>query len=416
MVLCLGLIASLAAEPHPAGEFTVATYNVLYTNPSLPTLAATIRATGADLVALQETNARSEKYLKRELAADYPHQQFHRAQGSDGLGFLSKAPLRNLRFLDPLPKSRGAWIAEVTLGGTLLEVASVHLATPDLRQVGSWIEAVAALRGAEDLHAREIERITAALTSNRPAVVLGDFNSLPFFQAPRFMIEQGWTDSFAAVNNNPDQHGTWRCRAGNAEWKLRIDFIFHNPSLRTLESRILPAGASDHYPVVSRLAPSAQQAYSLRINRAGQPRMMAKHSFLAGIVGLMSWFPMAQTADLPPEPPLPSPRAPTRSPSGRTSEPTPRVESSRPRAAIVGHLETRDRVVTITAGPKEPLYTVRDKQGRLLHADLTARQLQAKAPALHKLVHGAYAGTGAKAGVTLDAAVRPSASAPPGGR
>lgn len=255
----LALLASMvpglfgAAEPEPAGEFTVATYNVLYANPDLPKLVTTIKATQADLVALQETNARSERFLRRHLETEYPHQQFHGGKGSDGFGFLSKTPLRNLRSLDPLPGGRGAWIADVTLGGTNVQVASVHLATPDSRSIRSLADAMAVLQAVEGTHTRETARLYEALSPQTPAIVLGDFNSLSFFHAPRFLIEQGWVDSFASVTENADQHGTWRCRAGKNEWKLRIDFIFHSRDLRTLESRILPGGASDHYPVVSRL-------------------------------------------------------------------------------------------------------------------------------------------------------------------
>ena len=247
----LGGLASPAAERR---EFTIATYNVLYQNRDLPKLVATLNAAAADLVALQETNPESETVLRRELAAHYPHMVFRSGtKVSDGFGFLSKAPLCHLRFLDPLPGSRGAWFAEVTLGGTRLEVVNVHLATPQLGHLQSLPAVMTAFQQAEELHAREIARIHALLTHARPGIVLGDFNSFSFFNAPTWLAQRGWVDSFASVTENADQRGTWDFRHADNRWSFRIDFIFHSPDLRTLNSRILSSPASDHYPVVSRL-------------------------------------------------------------------------------------------------------------------------------------------------------------------
>ncbi len=74
----------MADEPHP---FTIATYNILYRNRDLPKLVTTLRETAADVVALQETNPESEKFLREKLAREYPHMAFRAGQhGSDGLG------------------------------------------------------------------------------------------------------------------------------------------------------------------------------------------------------------------------------------------------------------------------------------------------------------------------------------------
>ena len=243
------------SDTEPAvGEFTVATYNVLHENRDVTNLVATIRQLHADLVALQETNPQSEKFLRRELATEFSHMAFRGGEkASDGFGFLAKTPLRHLQFLDPLPGWRGCWITEVTLGGTNVQVASVHLATPRSPPLRSLAGLMTAAETVESLHAQEIVRIHQRLTRQGPVIVLGDFNSLSFFSAPRFLVERGFVDSLASVTTNAEEHGTWPYLPREPGLRFRIDFIFHTPNLRTLECHVLPSWASDHAPVVSRL-------------------------------------------------------------------------------------------------------------------------------------------------------------------
>ncbi len=240
--------APIQAPPH---KFTVATHNILYLNRDLPGLVAVIRESCADLVALQETNPESEEFLRRQLATAYPHMLFRGGKGSNGFGFLSRSPLRNLNYLEPLPSGRGTWIAEADLGGTNVQIASVHLASPKPRKMTSLLATITTFQEAEEIHAKEITRIHGKLSHRLPVIILGDFNSFSFFCAPKFLADHGFTDSFASVTANADQQGTWRYRSGEPGWKFRIDYIFHTQDLRTLESRILQSEASDHYPLVS---------------------------------------------------------------------------------------------------------------------------------------------------------------------
>ncbi len=251
--LVMGICTAAAPAGTPGHEFTVATYNIFYRNLNLPRLAATLRESHADLVALQETNAESEKFLRRELAKEYPHMLFHGGKGSDGFGFMSQTPLRQIKFIDPLPTWRGAWIVEAKLGGTNMQVVSVHLATPRFSNTDSLAGILAAFQQAEKTHATEIARISGELSPSTPAIVLGDFNSFSFFCAPTSLVERGFVDSFASVTANADQQGTIFYRSGENEWRFRIDYIFHTKELRTITSRILKSDASDHFPVVSRL-------------------------------------------------------------------------------------------------------------------------------------------------------------------
>lgn len=86
--------------------------------------------------------------------------------------------------------------------------------------------------------------------------------------------------------------------------------------------------------------------------------------------------------------------------------PTAGARTTPSQAPAIGHVETRDRLVTILAGPKGPVYTVRTKQGRVLHENLSGKDLQAKAPQLYEVVKSGYAGAPGKGAVRVDASVR----------
>jgi hypothetical protein len=58
--------------------------------------------------------------------------------------------------------------------------------------------------------------------------------------------------------------------------------------------------------------------------------------------------------------------------------------------AVIGHLETRNRVVTIFAG-EQPHYSVSTKEGKMLAEHISLRELSAKFPDLHRTVDGSYA-------------------------
>jgi hypothetical protein len=60
-------------------------------------------------------------------------------------------------------------------------------------------------------------------------------------------------------------------------------------------------------------------------------------------------------------------------------------------ALSIVHLAFRDHVVTITASPQGPRYTVRTTSGTLLGKNLTEDQLLAAHPKLHSHIRSSYA-------------------------
>ncbi len=78
--------------------------------------------------------------------------------------------------------------------------------------------------------------------------------------------------------------------------------------------------------------------------------------------------------------------------------PAPKATSAPPAAAtsagakpaepypVIGYLEKRDYVITIKASPKGTIYSIATKDGKILHENVSAEQLKAKAPELYNAV------------------------------
>jgi len=83
------------------------------------------------------------------------------------------------------------------------------------------------------------------------------------------------------------------------------------------------------------------------------------------------------------------------------------ASAANPKAAadfpVIGYLEKRDRTITIKAGPKGPLYSIKTAGGKVLCENLSADQLRAQAPELHEFLKTAVAGN---PGRKADARVR----------
>ena len=62
---------------------------------------------------------------------------------------------------------------------------------------------------------------------------------------------------------------------------------------------------------------------------------------------------------------------------------------------VIGHLEHRDRIVTIKSGDTGTVYSVTNKDGKTLYENLTAEQLKAQSPEIHDFIEAATAGSAA---------------------
>ena len=239
----------------PQAKFTVASYNINYGNPNLPQVVKAIIQADADLLCLQETNRSSEATLRRMLGRKYRYHSFVRAphHAAGGFGFLSKVPLRNVKYIPRHKGMFGAYLAEVVLGGRKIQVANLHLQPMFFERSRTLVDTWRALKQYEQIHSAEIAFVCGKLSKTMPVLVVGDLNSSSLMCAPQYLRSRGFVDSFASVTADADKHVTWHWKTDRAYWQYRLDYIFHSRHIRTQSSAVVRTLGSDHYLLTSSL-------------------------------------------------------------------------------------------------------------------------------------------------------------------
>jgi len=258
-----------APASKPAVTFTVASYNINYGNPDLPSVVKTLRKANADLVCLQETNRKSARYLRAKLAGLYRHIGFRHAGGAGGFGFLAKKPIKAVKFIPRKFGYFGAWVVRARLGGRNVHVANVHLVPIVPRRNEGLAGLIALWLRTEGIRGKEIAHICASLPAKGPVLIVGDLNSTSQMQAYRYLTGRKYVDSFASVTPRADKHVTWGWRYRGVDWQFRIDHIFHGPQVKTVASRIVKSNASDHRLLVSTLTWAKRRPPATRSAPAG---------------------------------------------------------------------------------------------------------------------------------------------------
>ncbi len=234
--------------PEPASLFTVATYNILYLNKDLSHTADLIRNLDADLVCLQETNPESETYLRRDLTFEYPHMYFYRSRRGVGPALLSKSPVRNIRYQSSSQGMNGYIFCEAFLGDKWVQVVNVHLHPLFLQ--GFPFKFALNVRKTEGIRKREIIEAYEYISPEKPLLVMGDFNSLHYFAAPRFLKKQELRNTYESALVKTGLSKTLNFRWMGIDQKYRVDYVFHTSDLFPLNHLIYPGYPSDHNPVV----------------------------------------------------------------------------------------------------------------------------------------------------------------------
>ena len=75
-----------------------------------------------------------------------------------------------------------------------------------------------------------------------------------------------------------------------------------------------------------------------------------------------------------------------------------------PVGPIIGHLETRDKRITVRSGPDGPVYTVKSDDGKILAEGVPQSQLLARFPELESLVEHGIAADDARLRPAIDPA------------
>ena len=242
-------LAAPDAPPERPHRLTVATLNVGAYRVEAPEIAAALRATGADLVVMQEIVDSNVPELRQTMSAEFPHQIYR-----GGKGVLSRWPLGEPRLFETT-LSPGRPHLELTLQ---LEDRSVVLLAPhpypptDVPLVygdGSYRPHPNSRADAAELAAR-------AASTGLPTLLAGDLN-IPM-RSPAYLAIRaaGLQDAFQVAG---DGFGaTWPAGVERFGLRLRplvrLDYVWYSPQFTALSAHTGAAYGSDHLPVVVTLA------------------------------------------------------------------------------------------------------------------------------------------------------------------
>ena len=229
------------SEPH----IRVGTYNVNYGAPDPRSVLAAIEQADADILCVQESTPQWETLLRQRFAARYPHMLFRHAPAAGGHAVLSKFPVNEVAYVEPTVGWFPNWLlkAQTPLGD--VQLLSVHL-RPALSDRGSV--SAGAYFTTKPLRKAELADLLERLDPDVPALIVGDFNESENGQALAAARNKGFG---SALEQHDRRTETWRWRTSLITLRDRLDHILYSRELTCLDARVIPAGASDHLPVVA---------------------------------------------------------------------------------------------------------------------------------------------------------------------
>jgi endonuclease/exonuclease/phosphatase family metal-dependent hydrolase len=223
----------VTAKPPPASKLKLLEFNVREgaTGGRAAGVAAVIKASGADVVALEEVTVKS---IFEQIAAAVGFRSYY-VPGVAGysVGILSRFPMRRCFGYNQAPLQRAAYGCRIPIAGTNWWVFGAHL--------GSGSNEVARSKEAAFLLAQMNQHRTG------PIVLAGDLNSqtpgendrAPLIVVP-MLKQSGYIDSYRelypSVQQNP---GLTITAPPYGTWERRIDYVFHNPKARATSARVI---------------------------------------------------------------------------------------------------------------------------------------------------------------------------------
>jgi endonuclease/exonuclease/phosphatase (EEP) superfamily protein YafD len=241
---------------------SVATMNVGNDMAPDARLVEAVREMAPDIVAFEELNRRQAEHLAGALEDVWPY-RFTFGDSYEGRGVFSRYPLHGETVLE-IASNRPDARVEIEIEGQVLTLLVGHPRPPKLR--GRTLDIPFALQ-------RQLLRLADLALESSPAVLVGDFNIRPDTSIYARLRERGLVDAFAASGTGPERTFPVRLERGKAVAGrkvrvktpplFRIDYVWHTPDIRSVETRVGVDTGADHLPVLSRLAiPRALPAVS----------------------------------------------------------------------------------------------------------------------------------------------------------
>jgi endonuclease/exonuclease/phosphatase (EEP) superfamily protein YafD len=238
-------------------SLTIMTYNVLAWHHFTGPIIDTIRAENPDVVCLQELNRTQAQALSVELIDEYPYQILEPVDNPNGIGVISKYPLRPTGERLPLRWVGGPQVLDLDWNGLTVRIVNIHMVPTTSLAAPPVVEPTVRLREAQ------AHELVALARRSGPIVIAGDANSAPLNESYKIIARElgdAWQQAgFGLGHTFPGSTipGSDRPRFGQwyvPPWLARIDYVFHSDDWVTVAARLARFDqVSDHRGVVAEL-------------------------------------------------------------------------------------------------------------------------------------------------------------------
>lgn len=223
-------VATQAAEG--SESIRLLSFNVFQMNTEHDKVREFIEGSGVDIVALQEFSGEWSDQLQ-SLKAKYPHWYTRPAGHGNGIGLMSRLPIKRARAWMPPQTWRTVVHVILELGGQEVNLVVIH---PDAPMLGPYAD------NRNRLFA-EVAKYVADLQG--PVVIMGDFNCTPWSPWFHELLDQtGLRDSRRGFG----YHSSWPKRMPLLgipidHFLVSEDWVVHN-------REVGPYLGSDHRPII----------------------------------------------------------------------------------------------------------------------------------------------------------------------
>ena len=225
-------------------------------------ILAEIRRQKVDILCMQEYNEFSGDKKNSESYKEYfPYMQ----KGRDDMVIFSRYPIRGHKTILFDDTNNSAMWADVEVNGQELRVFNVHLQTTGISRTMHHAEKLKAYQDYDVSNSRILNAIYGNYTlgmifraeqavtvanekraSEKPCIVCGDFNDVPYSFVYNTILGN-MVDGFKEC-------GSGFMHTFRGAKAVRIDYIFHEKSLKGLSYYRGELTNSDHYPVFMKIA------------------------------------------------------------------------------------------------------------------------------------------------------------------
>jgi len=247
---------------------TVATYNVAHFNHETSgfialDILAQMKKKNVDIFCIQEYVDKSGDKRNSENYSDYfPFM----VKGKDDMVIFSKYPIVNSKAIFFEATNNSAMWADIKVNGKMVRVVNVHLQTTGINRTLHQVAKIE-LKGGHVDNSRILQVIYGNYTwgmmvragqattvkhemmlgkeKDCPLIVCGDFNDVPYSYVYKTMLGD-MVDGFKEC-------GSGWMYTYRGKRSTRIDYIFHDKSLKGLTYYRQDLTYSDHYPVLMKM-------------------------------------------------------------------------------------------------------------------------------------------------------------------